>query len=73
MLQGDHVHARHSPAELSVKGGEGMDAEYGKGRVVSEWVEELLKILAEAAGLKFMTPPHDVAAWVVKELEEHEG
>ena len=45
-----------------------MNPDYGKGQEIAEIIEELLKIVAELARLEFKTPPHDIAAWVVKEL-----
>ncbi len=46
-----------------------MDPEYGKGEELAEIIEEFLKIMAQLAKLEFKTPPHDIAAWVVKELK----
>jgi hypothetical protein len=46
-----------------------VDAEYGKGRKIAEAVEGLLEILAEAFGVEFKTPPHNIAVWVVYELK----
>ncbi len=47
-----------------------MDPEYGKGRAVAEFIEGMLEMIAIIHGLEFKTPPHDIAAWVVKELKK---
>ena len=46
-----------------------MNPEYGRGQKIAEIIEELLKIVAELGRLEFKTPPHDIAAWVVRELK----
>ena len=47
-----------------------MYPEFGKGQEIAEIIEELLEIVAKLADLEFKTPPHDIAAWVVKELKK---
>jgi len=53
---------------LILKGGDGMNPDYGKGQEIAEIIEDLIKMVATLARLEFKTPPHDVAAWVVTEL-----
>ena len=48
----------------------GLNPEYGKGQEIAEIIEELLKIVVQLSKLEFKTPPHDIAAWVVKELKK---
>ena len=50
-----------------------MNPEYGKGQEIAEIIEELLKIVADLARLEFKTPPHDIAAWVVREFKRRRG
>jgi len=52
------------------KGVNVVNPEYGRGEEIAEIIEELLKIVADLARLDFKTPPHDLAAWVVRELEK---
>ena len=45
-----------------------MNSEYGEGEVVAEEIEGAIRRIAEEHKLKFKTPPHDIATWVVNEL-----
>jgi hypothetical protein len=51
-------------------GGDLMDPECGLGSELAEKIEDFFRRFCREHGLIAKTPPHDLAAWVVKELKK---
>ena len=47
-----------------------MDVEYGLGAKIADEIEDLIFRLCRMHGLSANTPPHDMAGWIVKELNK---
>lgn len=47
-----------------------MDPKFGVGEEVANEIEDLIFKMCKKYGLRAKTPPHDIAAWIVRELEK---
>lgn len=47
-----------------------MNPDFGKGKEISDDLEERIRDICRKYGLTPKTPPHDLASWIVQELED---